>query len=78
MIASIYLGFALNDGRMSALNVECAGMILFGVTAVTALSENSAKLLAAGYVGHGLGRDPRWPGSRYDDAMVVRAAMREL
>jgi hypothetical protein len=54
MIGSVYLGFALNDGRMSALTVECAGMVLFGVTAVIALSEDSAELLAAGYVGHAL------------------------
>jgi Family of unknown function (DUF6010) len=54
MIAAVYLGFALNDGRIRALNLECVGMVVFGVAAVVALSEDSAELLAAGYVGHAL------------------------
>ena len=54
MIGSVYLGFALNDGRMHALGAEYVGMVVFGAAAVAALSEDSAELLAAGYVGHAL------------------------
>jgi hypothetical protein len=53
-IAAVYLGFALQDGRIRALGIECAGMVVFAAAAVIALSEDSPELLAAGYLGHGL------------------------
>jgi hypothetical protein len=52
--AGVYLGFALQDGRRSALGVEVVGLALFAALATVALVRQSAWLLAAGYFGHGL------------------------
>jgi hypothetical protein len=54
MIASVYFGFALRDGRLRTFNIEYLGMVVFGALATIALAEDSAWLLAAGYFGHGL------------------------
>jgi hypothetical protein len=54
MIASVYLGYALNDGRLRAFQVEYVGMVAFAALATMALARNSALLLALGYLGHGL------------------------
>jgi hypothetical protein len=54
MIASVYLGFALQDGRIRTFQVEYAGIALFFALATVALAEESAVLLAAGYFGHGI------------------------
>jgi hypothetical protein len=54
MIASVYLGFALQDGRARAFQIEYVGIVLFTVLATVALSEESAVLLAVGYLGHGI------------------------
>ena len=53
-IAAVYLGFALQDGRRSAFRTEYIGMALFLTLATAALARDSAWLLAAGYLGHGL------------------------
>lgn len=54
MIASVYLGFALQDGRTRTFGIEYVGLIIFTAVATVSLSEDSAVLLAAGYLGHGL------------------------
>jgi hypothetical protein len=54
MIASVYLGYALNDGRLRAFQVEYVGIILFAALATIALTRGSAMLLALGYLAHGL------------------------
>ena len=54
MIASVYLGYALNDGRVRAFQVEYVGMVAFAALATIALARDSAVLLALGYLGHGL------------------------
>ena len=54
MIASVYLGFALQDGRVAALGVEYVGLIIFAAVATVSLAEDSAVLLALGYFGHGI------------------------
>jgi hypothetical protein len=54
MIASVYLGYALNDGRLRAFQVEQVGMVGFAALATIALARGSAGLLALGYFGHGL------------------------
>ena len=54
MIASVYLGFALQDGRMAVFRIEYIGIALFATLATVALAEESAVLLAIGYFGHGL------------------------
>jgi hypothetical protein len=53
MIASVYLGFALQDGRLGVFRIEYVGIAVFAALATVALSEDSAVLLAAGYFGHG-------------------------
>ena len=54
MIASVYLGYALADGRLHAFQVEYVGMVVFAALATIALARDSAVLLALGYLGHGL------------------------
>lgn len=54
MIASVYLGYALADGRLRAFQVEYLGIVAFGAVATLALARHSALLLALGYLGHGL------------------------
>ena len=54
MIASVYLGYALADGRLRAFQVEYVGMVVFAALATIALARHSAVLLALGYLGHGL------------------------
>jgi hypothetical protein len=54
MIASVYLGYALADGRLRAFQVEYVGIVAFTALATIALARDSALLLALGYLGHGL------------------------
>ena len=54
MIASVYLGYALADGRLRAFQVEYVGMVIFAGLATIALARHSALLLALGYLAHGL------------------------
>jgi hypothetical protein len=54
MIASVYLGFALQDARIRTFQIEYVAIAAFAVLATIALSENSAVLLALGYFGHGI------------------------
>lgn len=53
LIAAVYVGFAVADGRPRVIAVECAvagAFVLVAATAVTA----TAWLLVLGYTGHGL------------------------
>lgn len=52
LIASVYVGFAVADGRPKVIAVECAVALLFVVIAATAVT-GSAWLLVAGYFLHG-------------------------
>lgn len=54
MIAAVYLGFALQDGRRGIFTVEYAGMALFAGVATIAFVTEGALLLSLGYLGHGL------------------------
>jgi hypothetical protein len=54
MIASVYLGYALNDGRLRAFQAEYVGIVAFTALATIALARHSALLLALGYFAHGL------------------------
>jgi hypothetical protein len=54
MIASVYLGYALADGRLRAFQVEYVGIVAFTALATIALARHSAVLLALGYLTHGL------------------------
>jgi len=46
MIASVYLGYALNDGRLRAFQIEYVGIVAFAALATIALARDSAVLLA--------------------------------
>jgi hypothetical protein len=50
MIASVYLGYALADGRLRTFQVEYVGMVVFAALATIALARHSALLLALGYL----------------------------
>lgn len=54
MIAGVYLGFALQDGRVRAFRTEYVGIVAHGALATIALATGSAWVLAAGYAGHAL------------------------
>lgn len=53
MIAAVYLGFALQDGRVRIFAVEYIGLVLFAGVATIAFVTAGAVLLALGYVLHG-------------------------
>ena len=52
MIAGVYLGFALQDGRRRAFREEYVGLVVHGAIAALALSLREPVLLAVGYFGH--------------------------
>ena len=52
MIAGVYLGFALQDGRIRAFRTEYVGIAAHGALATIALATGSALVLAIGYAGH--------------------------
>ncbi len=54
MIAAVYLGFALVDGRARTFAIEYAGIVLFAGVATIALVIEEPIVLALGYFGHGL------------------------
>jgi hypothetical protein len=53
LIAAVYIGFAVADGRPSVIAVESAVAALFVVLAAAGLT-GSAWLLVLGFTGHGL------------------------
>jgi hypothetical protein len=52
LIAAIYIGFAVADGRPNVLAVECAVAAAFVIVAAAGVT-GSAWLLVLGYAGHG-------------------------
>lgn len=63
MIGSVYLGFALMDGRIALFGVEYVGLIIFFAVPVVALVNDLPVLLAAGYIGHALWDAFHHPGA---------------
>jgi hypothetical protein len=53
LIAAVYIGFAVADGRPRVIAVECAVAGLFVLLAATTVTA-TAWLLVLGYTGHGL------------------------
>jgi len=53
LIASVYIGFAVADGRPRVIAIECSVTALFVIVAASAVV-GSPWLLVAGYAGHGL------------------------
>lgn len=64
MIASVYLGYALNDGRLRIFGIEYVGLVAFTALATVALTRASGVLLGLGYLGHGL-----WDGIHHRRAV---------
>ena len=52
MIAGVYLGFALTDGRVRAALTEELGIVIFAIVATVALSTREPLWLAGGLFGH--------------------------
>ena len=52
-IAGIYLGFAIADGRTSAIAIQLASVIAFAILAYVGIEQDSLILIGAGWVGHG-------------------------
>jgi hypothetical protein len=53
LIAAVYIGFAVADGRPSVIVVECVVAAVFVVLAAAGVT-GSAWLLVVGFLGHGL------------------------
>ena len=53
LIAAVYIGFAVADGRPKVIAVECAVASVFVVLAAVAVT-STAWLLVLAYIGHGL------------------------
>jgi hypothetical protein len=53
LIASVYIGFAVADGRVRIIVVECAVAMAFAVVATAGIT-GSAWLLAFGFAAHGV------------------------
>jgi hypothetical protein len=53
LIAAVYIGFAVADGRPSVIVVECVVAAVFVVLAAAGVT-GSAWLLVVGFIGHGL------------------------
>ena len=53
LIAAIYIGFAVADGRASVIVVECCVAAVFILLAAAGVT-GSAWLLVLGFIGHGL------------------------
>ena len=53
LIAAVYIGFAVADGRPRVIAIECAIAGLFVLLAATTVT-GTAWLLVLGYTGHGL------------------------
>ena len=53
LIAAVYIGFAVADGRPSVVVVECVVAAVFVVLAAAGVT-GSAWLLVVGFIGHGL------------------------
>jgi hypothetical protein len=51
-IGAVYLGFAIADGRTSAIAVQIASAFVFLNIALVGVTQESAVLLGLGYLGH--------------------------
>ena len=51
-IGCVYLGFAIADGRTSAIAVQAASALVFINVALVGIAQESAVALGLGYLGH--------------------------
>lgn len=52
-VGAVYLGFAIADGRTSAIAVQAVSMLVFTLVAYVGIEEGSKALIGAGWVAHG-------------------------
>jgi hypothetical protein len=52
-IGGVYLGFAVADGRTSAIAIQAASMLAFAIVAYIGIEESSKAVVGAGWVAHG-------------------------
>jgi hypothetical protein len=52
-VAGVYLGFAVADGRTSAIAIQAVFMLAFVTVAYIGVAEDSKALIGAGWLAHG-------------------------
>jgi hypothetical protein len=52
-IGGIYLGFAIADGRTSAIVIQAASVLAFVIVAYIGIEEGSKAVIGAGWIAHG-------------------------
>ncbi len=52
-VGGVYLGFAIADGRPSAIAIQAVSMLAFAVVAYIGVVEDSQVLIGAGWITHG-------------------------
>ena len=52
-VGSVYLGFAIADGRTSAIAIQAVSLLAFTAVAYIGIEEGSKALIGAGWVAHG-------------------------
>ena len=53
-IAGVYLGFAVADGRTSAIAIQVVSLLAFVIVAYIGITEDSLALIGAGWIAHGV------------------------
>ena len=53
-IGGVYLGFAIGDGRTSAIAIQATSMLAFAIVAYIGIEEGSKAVIGAGWVAHGV------------------------
>ena len=52
-IGGVYLGFAIADGRTSAIAIQAVSVLAFAIVAFIGIEEGSKAVIGAGWVAHG-------------------------
>ena len=52
-VGAVYLGFAVADGRTSAIAIQGVSMLAFATVAYIGIEEGSKALIGAGWIAHG-------------------------
>ena len=52
-VAGVYLGFAVADGRRSAIAIQAVSVLAFTAVAYIGVEEGSKALIGAGWIAHG-------------------------
>jgi hypothetical protein len=60
-VGGVYLGFAVADGRASAIVVQAVSFVAFALVAFVGIYLDSRVLIGAGWIAHGV-----WDGLHYE------------